>query len=96
LFNWANITLLHLLEKQTQQAVIMRFTSTFLSALSLSSAAFSAPIVKRALTAQSYNDFSVSAGVAGEALAEVNAKFPVSTAFRADKIILNLLLDRLE
>jgi len=29
------------------------------------------------LTAQSYNDFSVSGGVAGSALDEVNAKFPI-------------------
>jgi hypothetical protein len=29
------------------------------------------------LAVQTYNDFSVSAGVAGNALAEVNAKFPV-------------------
>lgn len=30
------------------------------------------------LSVQTYNDFSVSAGVSGDALAEVNAKFPVS------------------
>ena len=35
--------------------------------------------VKRALTAKSYNDFSVSSGVAGSALAEVNANFPLPT-----------------
>jgi hypothetical protein len=29
------------------------------------------------LTVQTYDEFSVSAGVAGSALAEVNAKFPV-------------------
>jgi hypothetical protein len=34
--------------------------------------------VKRGvLTVQDYADFQVSSGVAGDALAEVNAKFPV-------------------
>ncbi|TVY39850.1 hypothetical protein LSUB1_G004048 [Lachnellula subtilissima] len=32
---------------------------------------------KAVLTVQTYNDFSVSSGVAGNALAEVNAKFPI-------------------
>lgn len=32
------------------------------------------------LTAGSYSDFQVSDGVAGNALAEVNAKFPVRTS----------------
>lgn len=34
-------------------------------------------LAKRALTAKSYSQFQVSDGVAGNALAEVNAKFPV-------------------
>ena len=33
------------------------------------------------LTVQTYDEFSVSAGVAGSALAEVNAKFPVCFSF---------------
>ena len=65
----------------------MHFSTTTLTLLlSLSSALFAAPTSKRAtgtsaavLTASSYDDFSVSAGVSGDALAEVNAKFPVGT-----------------
>ena len=60
--------------------------------LSLSVASLAAPVDtgKRAtaigtsasvLTAGSYSDFQVSDGVAGNALAEVNAKFPVCTLF---------------
>ncbi|KAF2705473.1 hypothetical protein K504DRAFT_387796 [Pleomassaria siparia CBS 279.74] len=49
--------------------------------LSLSAVSLGAPVVaKRALTEQSFNQFSVSSGVAGNALAEVNAKFPVDTS----------------
>jgi len=63
----------------------MHFSTTTLTLLlSLSSTFFAAPTSKRAigtsaavLTASSYDDFSVSAGVSGNALAEVNAKFPV-------------------
>jgi hypothetical protein len=53
-----------------------------LSILALSTAAPAGSKAKRAsvLTAQSYADFQVSDGVAGNALAEVNAKFPVSVA----------------
>ena len=58
---------------------IMRFSATLLSILSLSSAVLAAPVSRRALTAKSYNEFSVSAGVAGDALAEVNTNFPVSS-----------------
>ncbi|KAJ9618608.1 hypothetical protein H2204_012961 [Knufia peltigerae] len=57
----------------------MRFsTAVFLGLLALSSAAPVALKNKRAsvLTTQSYADFQVSDGVAGNALAEVNAKFP--------------------
>jgi hypothetical protein len=36
---------------------------------------------RQAITPQSYADFQVSDGVAGNALAEVNAKFPVSPPF---------------
>jgi hypothetical protein len=35
------------------------------------------PVEKRALVAQTYNEFQVSSGVGGKALEEVNAKFPV-------------------
>lgn len=50
--------------------------------LSLSASVISAPLGtsllgKRALAVQTYNEFSVSGGIAGNALAEVNAKFPV-------------------
>ena len=58
----------------------MKFStsSVVLSLLvALSSAAPVASQAKRALTAQSYSQFQVSDGVAGNALAEVNAKFPV-------------------
>lgn len=62
----------------------MRFSSHLAVALlSLSGVSLAAPIdsTKRAaasvLTSQSYSDFQVSDGVAGNALAEVNAKFPV-------------------
>ncbi|KAK6366282.1 hypothetical protein LTS17_010788 [Exophiala oligosperma] len=59
----------------------MRFsTAVFLGLLALSSAAPVALKNKRAsvLTTQSYADFQVSDGVAGNALAEVNAKFPIN------------------
>ena len=46
--------------------------------LSLSATTLGAPVSKRALTEQSFNYFTVSAGTAGKALEEVNAKFPVS------------------
>ncbi|EXJ87095.1 hypothetical protein A1O3_04053 [Capronia epimyces CBS 606.96] len=36
--------------------------------------------VKRALTARPYSEFQVSDGVAGNALAEVNAQFPIDTS----------------
>jgi len=57
----------------------MKFsTSTILlGLLTLSSAGPITPKIKRALSAQSYSQFQVSDGVAGNALAEVNAKFPV-------------------
>ncbi len=65
----------------------MHFSSAtiLLSILALSTAAPAGLKTKRAsvLTAQSYADFQVSDGVAGNALAEVNAKFPVSVANRA-------------
>ena len=38
---------------------------------------------KRALTSQAYADFQVSDGVAGNALAEVQVKFPVRKMFNA-------------
>ncbi|KAJ4376004.1 hypothetical protein N0V83_001284 [Neocucurbitaria cava] len=58
----------------------MRFsTQIFALVLSLSATSLGAPTTKRALTAQSFNEFTVSGGVAGNALAEVNANFPVDT-----------------
>jgi ABC-type polysaccharide transport system permease subunit len=67
-----------------QTANTMRF-STITLFLSLTASVISAPIGKRALTAQTYNEFNVSGGTAGNALAEVNAKFPV--AFTASSSI---------
>lgn len=58
----------------------MHFSQNFILLSLFSTAAFSAPLTKRALTEQSYNDFSVSSGVSGSALAEVNANFPVDTS----------------
>jgi hypothetical protein len=60
---------------------IMRF-STLALWLSISTSILSAPLPlhssqKRALQSLSYNEFQVSDGVAGNALAEVNEKFPV-------------------
>ncbi|KAF8848275.1 hypothetical protein BDZ45DRAFT_681327 [Acephala macrosclerotiorum] len=59
----------------------MRFSTPLTILLSLASTSLSAPVDKRAaagvLTVQTYDEFSVSSGVAGNALAEVNAKFPV-------------------
>ncbi|KAF2796982.1 hypothetical protein K505DRAFT_406028 [Melanomma pulvis-pyrius CBS 109.77] len=59
----------------------MRFSASIILS-GLLATAFAAPIAneKRALTASSYADFQVSDGVAGNALAEVNAKFPVDTS----------------
>ncbi|KAF2450338.1 hypothetical protein P171DRAFT_450960 [Karstenula rhodostoma CBS 690.94] len=59
----------------------MRFSSsTIISALLATTLAAPTPLAKRAvLTAQSYADFQVSDGVAGNALAEVQAKFPIDT-----------------
>lgn len=58
----------------------MHFSTSLTVLLSLATATLSTPVDKRAsavLTVQTYNAFSVSSGVAGNALAEVNAKFPV-------------------
>jgi hypothetical protein len=60
----------------------MQFSSlAILGLFAVSSlAAPAATPVKRAaavLTEQTYNEFSISSGVAGKALDEVNAKFPV-------------------
>ncbi|KAG9238971.1 hypothetical protein BJ875DRAFT_366727 [Amylocarpus encephaloides] len=56
----------------------MRFSIQVLTlVLSFSATALGAPVSKRALTEQAYNDFQVSGGVAGDALAEVNANFPI-------------------
>lgn len=61
----------------------MHFSTTITLLLSLSSA-IAAPINKRAaagvLKVQTYDEFNVSGGVAGNALDEVNAAFPVSSA----------------
>ncbi|KAI9648185.1 hypothetical protein NHQ30_002817 [Ciborinia camelliae] len=69
--------------------------STLAILFSLSVASLAAPVdtLKRAttkaesasvLTAGSYSDFQVSDGIAGNALAEVNAKFPIDTSNLAD------------
>lgn len=57
----------------------MFFKATIILSLALSALALPA-LPKRAgvLTAQPYADFQISDGVAGDALAEVQAKFPVS------------------
>lgn len=63
----------------------MYFKATILFSLAASALALPAPsqgaVEKRAavLKASNYADFQVSSGVAGNALAEVQAKFPVST-----------------
>lgn len=41
---------------------------------------------KRALTFRTYNDFQISDGTSGNALAEAQAAFPVSFPARADPI----------
>lgn len=64
----------------------MFFKTAFIFSLAVSALALPASSdsrrVKRAdvLKSQSYADFQVSDGVAGNALAEVNANFPVSIA----------------
>lgn len=57
----------------------MFFKATIIVSLAVSALALPT-IPKRAgvLTAQPYADFQISDGVAGDALAEVQAKFPVS------------------
>lgn len=52
------------------------------------------PIKRRAgvLSVQTYNQFQVSDGVAGNALAEVNAHFPVSSIPRSQTRQLNISL----
>jgi hypothetical protein len=58
----------------------MRFSGAaiLLSIVALAAAAPTGVKSKRALTVKSYAEFQVSDGVAGNALAEVNANFPVS------------------
>lgn len=61
----------------------MYFKATVLFSLAVSALALPAPsqgaVEKRAvLTTSNYADFQVSDGVAGNALAEVQAKFPVN------------------
>ncbi|KAK7181817.1 hypothetical protein DPSP01_002408 [Paraphaeosphaeria sporulosa] len=62
----------------------MRFSSSAIVSALLATGALAAPtpLTKRAgvLTAKSYADFQVSDGVAGNALAEVQAKFPIDTS----------------
>jgi hypothetical protein len=48
---------------------------------------------RQAITPESYADFQVSDGVAGNALAEVNAKFPVRVAWQQTSIVVNMALD---
>lgn len=62
----------------------MRFSTQILAlVLSLSATTLGAPVSKRALTEQSFNEFTVSGGTAGKALEEVNANFPVRTTTNA-------------
>ncbi|KAK4464868.1 hypothetical protein QBC42DRAFT_316920 [Cladorrhinum samala] len=59
----------------------MLFKATFLLSLLTSSLALPISgnaVEKRALSVQNYSQFTVSGGVAGNALAEVNAKFPIN------------------
>ncbi|KAL1599854.1 hypothetical protein SLS60_007659 [Paraconiothyrium brasiliense] len=61
----------------------MRFSASVILSGLLATGAIAAPagLKKRGvLTAQSYADFQVSDGVAGNALAEVQAKFPIDTS----------------
>lgn len=56
----------------------MYFKATILFSLAASALALPAAVEKRAVLAStSYANFQVSSGVAGNALAEVQAKFPV-------------------
>lgn len=56
----------------------MYFKATILFSLAASALALPATVEKRAvLAATTYANFQVSSGVAGNALAEVQAKFPV-------------------
>jgi hypothetical protein len=72
----------------------MRFSASIVLS-GLLATAFAAPIAneKRALTASSYADFQVSDGVGGNALAEVQAKFPLpsdlSTVSAADQKVIS-------
>lgn len=57
------------------------YITKFAALLSLAASALSLPtgeVQKRALTVRPYADFQVSSGTAGNALAEAQAKFPVS------------------
>ncbi|KAJ4354310.1 uncharacterized protein N0V89_006044 [Didymosphaeria variabile] len=61
----------------------MRFSASVILSGLLATGAIAAPAGLRkrgVLTAQSYADFQVSDGVAGNALAEVQAKFPIDTS----------------
>ncbi|KAL9112256.1 MAG: hypothetical protein Q9227_003374 [Pyrenula ochraceoflavens] len=55
----------------------MQFKSSALLLSLLACGALSAPVEKRALTLQAYNDLSISAGTAGNAQAEALAKIPI-------------------
>ncbi len=56
--------------------------SLITSALALPTTVETQPVVKRGiLSVQDYADFQVSSGVAGNALAEVKANFPVWSTF---------------
>ena len=52
-------------------------TTVLLGIFALSTAAPVNVKTKRALTVRPYSEFQISDGVAGNALAEVNAQFPV-------------------
>ena len=57
----------------TTFTVLLSFTSALAAPIQLSKKATAAGVLK----VQTYDEFNVSGGVAGNALAEVNAAFPV-------------------
>lgn len=58
-----------------------------LAASALAAPTPGAPNQKRALTFQTYNDFQISSGTAGNALAEAQAAFPVSLDIYTDACV---------
>jgi len=76
----------HSLHKSNTSILIMHFSTTFIVLLSFTSAlAVPIQLSKKATAAgvlkvQTYDEFNISGGVAGNALAEVAAAFPVSSS----------------